>query len=228
MCFAEYGADATNTDNNLPMPAPLDLNNGEYRRNADYEDSVNPFTSAFAGRLPYDVSNATSAIAGMGSTPNIFSNSFCNNLDLPSTAAVEDVHFSDDSGSDSGEYFDLWQNWKDHFFYAVSEHFKPDGPGSTTVCGGDCVKVNGTEYAAIVFFSGLEQAGQHRYAPPFDAAFANDGVNDKDDVDFYLENNNDADFPDNTGDAVYEPVNGATSNDVMFCIKQDMSVVECS
>jgi hypothetical protein len=217
VCFAAYGA--ANTNDNLPMPAPLDLNGGEYRRNADYDDSAD-FTSAFAGRLPYDVSNANSE-TGVGAN-YIFANTFCDAIDLPSTGAVDNINFTDDAGSDIGEYFDLWQNWKDHFFYAVSTRFKPDGDGSAAACnpaGTDCVDVGGTEYAAIIFFSGLKQAGQVRYAPPFEA-------DDKEDINNYLEDGNPGNFPDNTGNASYDAVAG-TSNDVMFCIKEDMSVVEC-
>jgi hypothetical protein len=218
MCFAAYGADATNANHTLPMPAALDLNGGEYRRNIDYVDSAD-FTTAFAGRLPYEVTSANFAI-GHGSEDKVFDNTFCDNLNLPSGAAAG-INFSDDTGSDSGEYFDLWQNWKDHFFYAVSKQFKPDGAGNTVSCSSDCLAVNATKYAAIVFFSGHIQGTQTRYAPPFDADNKGDVIN-------YLENNNAADFPDNAGNAVYEPVDGLTSNDVMFCIKQDMSVVECT
>ena len=218
MCFAEYGAN--NTDNNLPMPAALDLNGGEYRRNTDYDDSAN-FTTAFAGRLPYDVSNAN-GVTGV-TEGRIFSNTFCDAIDLTSTIAInESINFSNDTGSDTGEYFDLWQNWKDHFFYAVSKRFKPDGGGSAAPCdpgGSDCVDVNGTKYAGIIFFSGLKQGVQSRYAPPFEA-------DEIDDINNYLENGNEADFPDNSGNGSYDIV-GGISNDIMFCIREDMSVVEC-
>ena len=218
MCFAEYGAN--NTDNNLPMPAALDLNGGEYRRNTDYDDSAN-FTTAFAGRLPYDVSNAN-GVTGV-TEGRIFSNTFCDAIDLTSTIAInESINFSNDTGSDTGEYFDLWQNWKDHFFYAVSKRFKPDGSGSAAPCdpgGSDCVDVNGAKYAGIIFFSGLKQGVQSRYAPPFEA-------DEKDDINNYLENGNAADFPDNSGNGSYDIV-GGISNDIMFCIREDMSVVEC-
>jgi len=221
VCFAAYGA--ANTNDNLPMPAALDLNGGEYRRNADYDDSAD-FTSAFAGRLPYDVSNANTETGVIKNY--IFDNTFCDPIDLPSTGVVDNINFTDDSGDDEGEYFDLWQNWKDHFFYAVSNRFKPDGAGSAAPCdpaGTDCVDVGGTEYAAIVFFSGLKQEppapAQVRYAPPFEP-------DDKDDVINYLENGNPGKFPDNTGSASFNVV-GGTSNDIMFCIKEDMSVVEC-
>lgn len=214
LCFAKYG---DNNNEYLPMPAVLDLNGGEYRKNSDYDDNGN-FNSRFAGRLPYNVSQANAEI-GNGDANNIFSNAYCDGLDLPSTAAVEAINFSNDLGSDLGEYFDLWSNWKDHFFYAISKDHKPDNSGSSASCSGDCIEVGGSTYAGVVFFSGLKQAGQSRYAPPFEA-------DDKDDVANYLENNNAADFPDNGGDAHYDIVGGG-SNDIMFCIKSDMSVAEC-
>jgi hypothetical protein len=228
VCFAAYGD--SNPNKNLPMPAPLNINGGEYRKNVDYDDSGD-FTTAFAGRLPYDVDRANIEIPISNET-YIFDNTFCDDLSLP-IAGINDIHFTDDNGSDKGEYFDLWQNWKDHFFYAVSAQYKPGGAGSADSCSSssDCVKVSGTEYAGIIFFSGLKQAvsgvDQTRYAPPFDGLQALDGVDDKDDIANYLEDNNVVNFPDNTGNAVYDPVNGATSNDVMFCIEPDMDVVEC-
>lgn len=90
--------------------------------------------------------------------------------------------------------------------------------------------MNGVDYAGIVFFSGLKMtdAGydQQRFSSPFDGAFANDADDDKDEVINYLENNNGGKFPDSDGDADYNVVAGA-SNDIMFCIKQDMTVVSC-
>ncbi len=212
LCFAEYG---DHNGERLPMPAALDLNGGEYRKNSDYDDSGN-FSVRFAGRLPYNVSRANTEINN-GDDDNIFSNAYCDGLDLPSTGVTETINFSNDMGSDQGEYFDLWSNWKDHFFYAISKDHNPSE--STAGCSGDCIKVGGSTYAGVVFFSGLKQVGQSRYAPPFEA-------DDKKDVANYLENNNAADFPDNGGDADYDIVSGG-SNDVMFCIKSDMSVVEC-
>jgi len=212
LCFAEYG---DNNNEHLPMPAALNLNGGEYRKSSDYDDSGN-FNMRFAGRLPYRVSQANAEL-GNSDDNNIFSNTYCDGLDLPSTGVVEAINFSDDNGSDQGEYFDLWSNWKDHFFYAISKDHNPSK--STAGCSGDCIEVDGTMYAGVVFFSGLKRAGQLRYAPPFEA-------DDKSDVANYLENNNAADFPDNGGDAHYDIVGGG-SNDIMFCIRPDMSVVQC-
>jgi len=215
LCFAEYGK---KNRHRLPMPAALDLNGGEYRKSSDYDDSGN-FNMRFAGRLPYNVSRANAEI-GNGDENNIFSNTYCDGLNLPSTSVAETINFTDVNGSDRGEYFDLWSNWKDHFFYAISKDHKPEASALLAACSGDCITVGGSTYAGVVFFSGLKRGGQQRYAPPFEA-------DDKSDVANYLENNNAADFPDNAGDANYDVV-GANSNDVMFCIQSDMSVVPCS
>ena len=98
-----------------------------------------------------------------------------------------------------------------------------------------CIQLSG-DNAGIVFFSGEKMTDmtdpvspyvQQRFASPLDAGLAADG-DDKDEVKNYLENNNAADFPDLTGNAVYEKA-GPMSNDIMYCIKTDMSmsVSEC-
>ncbi|MFV2005056.1 MAG: hypothetical protein ACC650_07595, partial [Gammaproteobacteria bacterium] len=83
------------------------------------------------------------------------------------------------------------------------------------------------DYAGIIFFSGPKQVllVQRRYSPPLDEV-GGVPVDDKADVSNYLEEGRDANFPDNSGNNLYSPV-GATSNDIMFCIKPDMSVENC-
>ncbi|MBE9567593.1 MAG: hypothetical protein IMF14_02780 [Proteobacteria bacterium] len=213
LCFAEYGS---HNGSHLPMPAAVDLNGGEYRKSSDYTDGSS-FTSAYSGRLPYIVSNANARLVN-GDEAEIFDNDYCDDIDLTVSASESNINFKDDSGDDKGAYFDLWSNWKDHFFYAISKANNPDVIVSS--CSGSCIDVAGTEYAGIIFFSGLKQAGQLRYAPPFE-------TDTKSDVANYLENGNAGFFPDNTGSQIYQPV-GGTSNDHMFCIKSDMSgVVRC-
>lgn len=208
MCMANYGV---NNGNHLPMPAALNLNGGEYRRDVDYDDSGN-FTTAYAGRFPYDTSNANTALPSGTHTPYLLSNTYCDNLDLGS----EKINFTDANGSDKGEYRDLWSNWKDHFFYAVSKAYSPSG---SLNCSAGCVSAGGIGYAGIVFFSGLKTGSQKRYSPPFDA-------DDKSNISNYLEEGRDTQFPDNAGAGIYPSVTAA-SNDIMFCIKTDMSVVPC-
>ena len=226
LCLAAYGS---NNGDHLPMPAALDLNlvlnDREYRNDSLYKDS-NVFTSGFSGRLPYDISNANAVLPAPVVPPNdvkLFGNAVCDDVDLV-TGAFNNINFNDESGDDNGEFFDLWRNWKDHFFYAIAEAHKPDAV--VAACAGNCVSVNVIDYAGIVFFSGLKQAGQQRYAPPLDDALAVDGVDDKDEVDNYLENGNAVLFPDNVGNQVYFPV-APPSNDIMFCITPAMTVNRC-
>ena len=226
LCLAAYGS---NNGDHLPMPAALDLNVNDYRNDLSYADS-GVFTSGFSGRLPYDISNANLALPAPAIPPNhdnLFSNTVCDDIDLV-TVVFNNINFNDDSGDDDGEFFDLWRNWKDHFFYAIAEAHKPDAV--VAACAGNCVSVNGTDYAGIVFFSGLKQVGQQRYAPPFDSALAADFTDDKDDVINYLENGNAVLFPDDVGNQVYFPVAVAPpppSNDIMFCITPAMTVNRC-
>lgn len=221
LCFAEYGAD---NGKHLPMPALLDLNGGEYRRDVDYDDSNN-FTSGFAGRLPYDVSWSNLELSNANAN-YIFKNAYCDGIDLVSTPSViENIKFSDDTGSDSGEYFDIWRNWKDHFFYSVSKAHKPSS-AAVSACAGDCIKVGAIDYAGIVFFASLKLNAQQRYTSIFDSVLAADLDDDKDDMVNYLEDNRASLFPDDLGNSVYDAVS-AGSNDIMFCINADMSVEAC-
>jgi len=213
LCFAEYGK---SNGRHLPMPAALDLNGGDYRRSADYDDGSN-FDNGFSGRLPYSVQHSNTQLTSLDAN-NIYSNAYCSAL-LTTTATPIAVNLT------GGEYFELWSNWKDYFFYAVSKEYTPKGDANP--CSGNCVRVNGVDYAAVIFFSGLKRTTssglvQQRYGPPFD-------VDDKKNVVNYLESDNSSKFPDNSGKANYktfEIING-NSNDIMYCIKQDMSVIPC-
>jgi hypothetical protein len=214
-CMAAYGA---NNSNHLPMPAPLNLSTnpviaGEYRRDVDYDDSA-LFVSGYSGRFPYDVSNANTKLLN-SDEDHLFENTYCNGL--VTSLSGETVDFEDSNGSDKGVYLNLWKNWKDHFFYAVSKAYNP--AAAATACSSECVELPaGDEHAAIIFYSGLKDGGQSRYQPPFDSDEKVDPAN-------YLEDGNDVFFPDNTGKQIYNSV--STGNDVMFCIETDMSVVAC-
>lgn len=209
LCVAEFGK---NNGNHLPMPAALDLNGGEYRQDAAYTDSSD-FTAGFSGRFPYDISNAKARLAGSDEN-RLFDNAYCDGL-ITSTLA-QNVNFTDDAGGDNGAYYDLWRNWKDHFFYAISKDFNPDI--TTPACASDCIELPaGNQRAGAVFFSGLKTGGITRYQPPFDP-------DEKAIPSNYLEDGNDAFFPDNAGDQIY---NSSTGNDIIFCIETNMSVEAC-
>ena len=116
----------------------------------------------------------------------------------------------------------LWQNWKDHFFYAVAESFAPPAavPSNCTTC----LTVNGAgQYAAVVLFADarLNALGQIRNAPPTDADTRNAVSN-------YLEDANAANMPYMAGtvDFVSQPAT-ATFNDLLFCVDDALAVTEC-
>lgn len=247
MCLAEYANYNDNFFNpldkkSLPWPAALDLNNNEYRNSYSYDDNADD-TKGHAGRLPYQILNSNATIGNdLTQLPTPYKGfmeySLCDGLNVSDGTTI-------DLTDKSGEYWNLWSNWKEYFFYALSKSYNPDNSGVD--CAAGCIQLSG-DRAGIVFFSGLKQTvggvGQQRYSPPLDAAQALDGANDKDEVFNYLENNNAADFPDDAGilppgdggvipmipplepGRTFEPV-GGTSKDIMYCINTDLKVVEC-
>jgi len=129
----------------------------------------------------------------------------------------------------SAELMALWENWKDHLFYAVADAYQPlANPNPTPVCGLGlrCITINegypnpgDRDYAAVVIFSGTMINAQGRDAPPIDA-----------DVRFtlsnYLENANDniPIYTDTAGDDTRRYDHQApdnTFNDIVYCINDD-------
>jgi hypothetical protein len=90
------------------------------------------------------------------------------------------------------------------------------------------VEYDGTRYAALVIYSGLKiepgpplfLPGQSRQSTPFDIA------DEKSIISNYLEQGRDLVFAINAGNGSY-PIVAAGSNDVIMCIKDDMSVEKC-
>ena len=116
----------------------------------------------------------------------------------------------------------LWQNWKDHFFYAVAGDYVASPANLPTPAVGactNCLTANAaaTPYAAIVLFSGERVAGQTRTVGPNDA-------DTKQTITNYLEGNNANNFPDAAGNGDYQT---GTINDIAYCINEDMSVIPC-
>ena len=107
-----------------------------------------------------------------------------------------------------------WDNWKDHLFYALGQEFKPSS-GSTSACG-TCLNINGSgDYAAVVMFSGPKLSGQTRA--------------DKSVVADYLEGFNASNVvgPANGNEDYQTAIASSTFNDILYCIKEDLSVVPC-
>ena len=223
VCLADYAN--TNADRQLPWPAPLDLSASDYLDDDNYDDVLNA-VQGYAGRFPYMVDSSNGEIGGFGAN-DIFTAAACNNIDLPSTPLVLEAIDLDPGGGD--EHGIIWHNWKDHFYYALSKNYEPDNAAvADSICNGvnGCVSVNGVvnEYAAIVFYSGESINGVARTSPE---------VGDPDQkavIANYIENNNQADFPDVTGENDYQ--SGVTGNDSMFCVTDepdgdDLNVEAC-
>jgi len=200
-CIAKYGMQNSSgpSDKRLPWAAPLSLSN--YAVDSLYDDANN----GMSGRVPYRVDNSDSATS--------------NSL-LPPSDLFNAASYCFSSGTPDDHHAINWySNWKDHLFYALSGEFRPNTGSSTNPCtGGTCVRVNGggTFYAAVVMFAGERLAGQTRDTDADRANIAN-----------YLEGRN-ASNPPNNGNKNYESgAASATFNDLLYCIREDLSVVSC-
>ena len=205
LCLNNYAT--VNPNNQLPWPAPMDL--GDYRLEAEYDDTDG--TAGYSGRFPFLVDNSNITI-GAGGSSELFTAAACDNLGPDSIDLQTD-------GPDG--YRKLYNNWKDHFFYAVSKDYAPDtlAPG----CAADCITVDPTPpvipaptRAAAVIYSGSRVLGQSRNQPP-DAETKNLIAN-------YIENNNRLIIPDASGSAAYVTDGG---NEIMYCIQDGLGVVPC-
>ncbi|HET7833324.1 MAG TPA: hypothetical protein VFK88_10220 [Gallionella sp.] len=161
--------------------------------------SYNDKTGLLAGRVPYQTDSARLKTGNSGSSDYLLSSSGNN-----CPAATE-----------WPASYPWWDNWKDHVFYAIAQNFKPDS--QPTLSCGACLKVNGTDnFAAIVMFSGAPLAA------------LNQTRTDKSVIANYLEGRNAANLSLANGTGDYQ--NGASSerfNDILYCIRTDLSVVPC-
>ena len=172
-CLVNYANDSNNEHRWLPWPASIDMS--EYRTDNLYQDLDDP--SDLMGRFPADITHSNDKEDDETSTPiTLFSNlaDILSDPDcLPSSGPPPTPTYSEKK---------LWQNWKDHFFYVVSEDFKMDGSSSvlSSRCGsvGDCVTVDemtsGHKVAGIVFYANSVVNSQIRDAEPVDSDKKND------------------------------------------------------
>jgi hypothetical protein len=115
----------------------------------------------------------------------------------------------------------MWEHWKDHIFYAVSDTYDPKSvppvPDPAPRCG-PCIQVNGVNYAAVVVYSNSRLAGQVREAP-----IAPADIDTKKNYSNYIEVVN----PDTAGTGDFTPT--AASNDIIYCITdtEPLDIVTC-
>jgi len=163
-CIAAYGNNSAN--HKLPRPAAVDFNGLDYRADANYDDTV---AVSYLGRYPYIVDDSDAALgttlgvpnAPNVSEPNLFRKGYCNSLVVAGGPPV-------DLSTISAEGYTTWKNWKDHFFYAVSDYYAPSSAADTigpNCDGSNCTVVGGNEYAAVVLFAGSRTGAQPRNEP---------------------------------------------------------------
>ncbi len=204
-CMAAY---ANNNDTRrLPFPAPLNFKGGDYRNNSNYVDNA----ISHLGHYPFTTAVADSIIPGTMANKNLFEKKLksgvfmCEHLTLAfpggATADLKDI---------TAQARQMWNNWKDHIFYAVSADYAASSSKTKVTGCGNCIQVSGIKYAAVVMYSGQKLAGQIREAP---VANIDTGVLDtKQILNNYIEVVN----PAGNGQGDYTSV--PTSNDTMFCL----------
>lgn len=108
-CIVKYSNESGDNPS-IPYPAPIDLgfdiDSRDYRVSEQYIDIDGSGQEWLVGRLPDNVMQS-SEIKGDSDYTNLISGSACN------------------IGPDAGKYIEMWENWKDHIFYALSDRYKP-------------------------------------------------------------------------------------------------------
>ena len=123
LCLVEYTR--LNAGRRLPWPAPMDLDNNNYRKDSSYDDANG---GLYAGRYPFKVDDSNNVL-GMtydnifdtGDTPDLTGTN-CDGLVLSS---ANFANLSDDAKANplvDDEYRKLWENWKDHFFISCQRN----------------------------------------------------------------------------------------------------------
>jgi len=225
MCLAAYANNSGNRK--LPRPAAIDFGVfADYRTDGNYNDSA---AVSFLGRFPHTVDNSDTML-GVANAPNtaepvLFNKGFCDAL------MIGGPPINLNTGG-AAEGYTLWKNWKDHFFYAVSDYYAPTNlPDSPPLlpppdhwCDGtNCLRVGGTEYAAVVIYAGSRIGNTTRNEPHvFPPPLVSD-VDTKKTLTNYIEVNNAI----GNGKGDYTPT--VASNDILFCITdtKPMGVVPC-
>lgn len=214
LCIANFGRknQISGTPNilnkSLPWPAQRALS--DYTDNTQYNDHDGLYT----GRTPYRVNTSR------GPTHNLISSDYLlrqGTCDASGINCVNNCLNPDEWAA----IYPWWNNWKDHLFYAISQRFKPDSSSTNACDSNHCLSVNDSSglyhnNAAVIIFAGkkLSDLNQTR---------ANKSV-----VDDYLEGSNATNMGGShlNGNENYQVDASATFNDIVYCIKQDLTAVK--
>jgi hypothetical protein len=206
-CTVDGGGGIGGNDYRLPWPAAMDLDGGDYRDSIDYIEAA-PDT-IHLGRFPVDISSSAAETNNTGGQ-YLLENNYCSAL------PISGINLNTTPPTNSIERR-IWQNWKDHFFYAVSTGFDsgPANRPTPTACNAaNCLEVDGTRFAGVVFFAGERINNQVRNAAP--------DADTKNIIGNYLEGDN------INNDTIYETrATNPAVNDSAYCIDENMNVRDC-
>jgi len=230
-CIAAYGNEASNVNGQLPYPAPVDLDpinvdQDEYRNEGNYDDSNAIRYGRFPQVLDDSVMNQPSFVLDVTTVPATATvlattvKSYCERL-IP---LVTDY--------DEG----FWNNWKDHFFYIVSEDFDSSSllPKNVNKCDDNlglgstrCITIDGkiNKVAAMVVFAGEAEVGLDRIWW-WDDATGTTNIDNKANRNNYLEGANQTIYAGGVQDYT-------TASDYSYCIEYDnatfqLAAIKCS
>jgi hypothetical protein len=226
-CIAQFGMNnekyVSNGDRRLPWASPLSLSAtalSDYMIDSNYDDVSNDV----AGRLSYVVRNSRSNSGSTLPKNNLSSPYylFYPFSAIPPPAQLPLGCYSTLSNADLAWY----ENWKDHFFYAVASAHQPDASQNQPVASCDdtrCLQANSTGtggpyYAAVVIFAGERLAGQSR-----------ETASNRGNMTNYLEGRNRSNISAGNGHDNYE-TGAATSsfNDILYCIAPNFTALNLS
>ncbi len=221
-CLAQFGMNNFNYasgDRRLPWASPLSLSTtalSAYMIDTNYNDVA----SDVVGRLSYVVNNSRSS-SGSTQPKNNLSSPYYLFYPFNVPPPILTGCYSTLSNADLAWY----ENWKDHLFYGVaSAHYPTASPNQPVASCNDtrCLQANsigtgGPYYAAVVIFAGERLAGQSR-----------ETASNRGNMTNYLEGRNQSNISTGNGHDNYE-TGAATSsfNDVLYCIRPDLTVVSC-
>ena len=219
VCLASYGN--ADTNRRLPNPAPLLLT--DYRVNSNYDDD-DPVLPIPPNPLPTRYGRFPQVINYVAVPPIVTTNNFVLNAAGSSNCELA-------TGTSYDEYF--WENWKDHFYYVVSEDFDsitatvPDALKCTV---NNCFTIDSkpNKVAAMVIFAGPVESDKSRVWWWNDAT-SSVLIDEKQDQTNYLEVDNQTVY---TG-AVQDYVMATSPNDYSYCVEYDnaaftLSAVKCA
>ncbi|HYR06031.1 MAG TPA: hypothetical protein VEP71_05045 [Gallionella sp.] len=211
-CIADYGRNNNSGWSNKSIPWPALISMSDYSINLNYNDRDYSDVNGryYAGRVPYKVNTSNNTTNNHMSGDNLMTNNGLNNCPYHSATP----------SNERERLYPWWNNWKDHLFYALSREFRPNN-APTDLCG-NCVRINGSgNYAAVVMFAGSALSGQNR-------ASTTTNNSERSVLSNYLEGRNESNYPNYGGNDNYQTATTSpTFNDILYCIRTDLNVMEC-